>query len=95
MKFDEYKKKENAILIEAHKKKRALQRKYALSNNTFKIGDIVTDHIGSVRVEKILFYYDQVPSCVYVGIQITKKGKPVKSGEKRNAYQINLVGDKP
>jgi len=60
-------------------------------NNSVKIGDIITDHIGSIKVEKIFLYRSELePSFIYSGKRYTKFNKPFKSGEKTRIYQINL-----
>ena len=58
-----------------------------------KIGDIVTDHTGSVKVERITFYRgfnDSLPVCVYHGIELKKDLTPTKKGDKREVYQNNI-----
>lgn len=71
-----------------------LKRKYASEHSTVVKGDIVTDHIGSVKVERITVHYgynrDTEPSCIYYGQEITKKGVPFKNESKRSVFQINL-----
>ena len=65
---------------------------YCLANNTVKVGDIFTDHIGSIVVESIKasagFGKYQ---CVYFGTELTKKLEPKKNGDKRSAYQQNAA----
>lgn len=91
MEINEFISQKNDLRIEHDKKVQALSKEYALSNNTVKVGDMVTDHIGAVKVEKILIRVTDEPSCVYSGTEYTKAGKPTKRGTKRLAYQINLV----
>jgi hypothetical protein len=93
MKVEEYISEKNILRSEHDHQVRDLDKKYALSNSSVKIGDIVTDHMGSVKVDKILIYSssDYEPCCVYRGIEYTKAGKPTKRGNKRDAYQRNLV----
>jgi hypothetical protein len=70
-----------------------LQRDYAFSNSSVKIGDIVADHIGSVKVAKILYtivHNGDYPTCVYRGVEFTKAGKPRKDKSIRDVYQTNL-----
>lgn len=70
-----------------------LQRDYAFSNSSVKVGDIVTDHIGSVKVDIILYtivHNGDHPTCVYRGEEFTKAGKPRKKQSMRDVYQINL-----
>lgn len=81
-----------AIQQESEKKIKSLQRDYAFANNPYKVGDLFTDSIGTIRIEEIkwaLNGYRTAPSCVYIGTIINKNGQPNKRGEKRKAYQIN------
>lgn len=80
----------NILRSEYDKKVAELNTKYASSNNTVNHGDIVTDHVGSVRVEKILVYGRDEPCCVYRGIELKKNGEPTKRATKRDVYQTNL-----
>lgn len=90
MDLDRYKAKIGKIDKEARDKKFRLNKEYALANSHVKIGDIVTDHIGSVCVESIRIFNDRIPSCIYMGTCITKAGKPFKSGEKRSVFQEHM-----
>lgn len=67
---------------------------FALTNNTIKFGDFVTDHTSTIKVEKIGTYCGlghSTPKCVYYGPCYTTKGVPYK-GDKRGAvYQSNVV----
>jgi len=90
MKINEYNNKMVVLKNEYNEKVSELKKEYALLNNIVKVGDIVTDHIGSVKVDKILVWETSDPSCVYKGTEYTKAGKPTKRGNKRNVYQINL-----
>lgn len=73
--------------------KQSLRREYALSNNPYKVGDIVTDHIGSIVIEKIqhtISITHQYPFCVYTGLELKKDGTPTKKESKRAVYQTNI-----
>ena len=89
---EEYKSKLNEINKDYELKLKSLDKDYAFSNNPFKIGDIVTDHIGSIKIEEIKAYLSRFPypCCVYYGIELTKKGEPYKKGTKRKIYQSNI-----
>jgi hypothetical protein len=94
MKFEELNKKIAAVEKEANAKKGAIYRECALSNNTVKKGDIVTDQIGSALVKKIkvMFSYgDKMPQCVYEGPALKKDGSLRKDGTIRSAWQCNLI----
>lgn len=81
----------NKIDKTAAAKKKHLAKEYALSHNPIKKGDIITDHIGSIRVDKLVeILYFTPPSCIYDGVQVTKTGKPYKSGKRRSVCQENL-----
>lgn len=91
MDIAEYKKRLKAINEEAAAKKQSLAKEYALAHNSVKIGDVVEDHIGRIKVEKVNFQsFGELPRCVYFGIEITKAGTPSKKGTKRWVYQSNL-----
>jgi hypothetical protein len=90
---EEYKSKFDEINNDFQLKLKSLGKDYAFSNNPFKIGDIVTDHIGSIKIEEIKAYLSRFPypCCVYYGTEYTKKGEPNKRGIKRAVYQPNLL----
>jgi len=90
----ELKKKIVEIEIEFSEKKRSLIVDYLQANNTYKVGDNFTDHIGSIKIEKILFDTRMThsnPSCVYHGTELKKDGTPKKNPKTRNAYQFNEI----
>jgi hypothetical protein len=73
--------------------KRELYNEYALSNNPHKVGDIVSDHKGTIKIEKIkivLGFRKEYPECVYIGSRLRKDLKPFKSGEHDFVYQSNM-----
>ena len=53
---DEFQKKLVEIVEEKNTKVNALYKEYALANNPVQIRDIVTDHIGTVKVESFRFH---------------------------------------
>ena len=65
---------------------------FVKANNPYKIGDKVTDHIGTIIIEKIAcnWGYSGVPCAVYFGVELNKDGKPNKRGNKRTAWQSNI-----
>lgn len=94
MNISEYENKKKALAKEYDEKKLELNKEYALSNNTIKIGDMATDQIGTVKVERILIWNWNAPTCVYRGKEYTKAGKPFKKGGCRVVYQTNLIDEK-
>ena len=92
---EEFKAELKKIEEEALNKKLQLYRKYALAHSTYNVGDIFTDHIGSILIEKIkecvVFNTNNLPSCIYFGLELKKDGTPTKKMTKRDAYQVNEV----
>ena len=75
---------------------RAVQLQYAIVYYPINIGDIITDHIGSIRVETIRVCHNtKYPTCVYNGFVVTKNGSISKRQIKRDVYQINIISAKP
>ena len=72
------------------KEKRELLKKFADTHNTYSVGSVFTDHIGSIIVEKIYYnlfpYNGTIPKCVYYGTELKKDGTPKKSGATRRAW---------
>jgi len=92
MTHDEYKEKLKQLEEAYQKEKKQLAVKYAMSNNTVKIGDVITDHIGSIIVDKINVggYSWRGVECVYEGFELTKRGRPFKNKRRRVVWQSNL-----
>ena len=92
MTLQEYKDKLQEIKNETTKKEQTLAIEYAKANNPHKIGDIVTDHVGSVIVEKMNYTmtFNNIPCVVYVGSELNKDGTKKKKNSVRNVYQNNL-----
>lgn len=81
MNKEEYLKTKKALEEECEIKKKHLAREFAYSNNPVKIGDIITDHCKTIRVEKFLWGYDfgsRFPCMFYRGTRLNKKGEPMK-----------------
>jgi hypothetical protein len=77
----EYKEKKSKVYVE-----------YCKANNPYKIGDVFTDHMGSILIEKIKFaVWGSNPCCTFIGIELKKDGTPKKNGSKREAWQNNDV----
>lgn len=75
------------IQREARLKELDLKSKYALANNPYKIGDIVTDHYHTVKIEKIGVYGTQ---CVYYGTELKIDLTPKKKQENTTIYQSHI-----
>lgn len=92
---EEYQLKYKEITQQEDERKKSLAKDYANSNNPYKIGDIITDHVGSIKIEEIKYSlytsFDTLPCCVFIGTEITKKGELNKRGKKRMIYQTNII----
>ena len=78
------------LLADYEQSKKELIKRYCIANNLYKVGDVFTDHFGSIKIEKIT-YSAHSRCCVYFGHELKKDGTPKKSGAVRRAYQINEV----
>lgn len=95
MKIEEYKAKLSIIESDYKMSKKQLAIECSRDNNIVNIGDIVTDHIGCLLVENIAYGshtgFDSMPTCVYYGKRLTKKGIPILRGDNSPAHQVNLT----
>jgi hypothetical protein len=96
MTIEEYNAGIKSINERAELTKKQLIREYALSNNPYKIGDIIRDHASIIKIDKIQVYlsYNE-PCCVYSGPELKKDGTsklPKKNGEtiRTSIYQPNI-----
>ncbi|MCP4651286.1 MAG: hypothetical protein GY853_14555 [PVC group bacterium] len=82
----------------AHKKIiNNIRRQYALSNNPYGIGDVISDRHGQVtRIEKIhvipIFGEEDGVQCAYTGPKLKKDGTPYKRGGVVTINQNNING---
>ena len=79
---------------EANVKKKALSKEFSFSNNPYKIGDVITDHSGSLKITEIKWGYmgfGDTPMCVYIGTELLKSGLPEKRQINTKIYQSNII----
>lgn len=90
---EEYYSKLDSLKKEMKHKEQLIVTEYALSNNPVNIGDIVTDHRCTIKVEKFIPFRScgDLPICLYKGRRFTKKGVPTKREEIETVYQSNLM----
>ena len=67
-----------ALQRECNDKQTELRKQYAIEHNHVKVGDIVTDHYHTIRVEKMSIYGHPIPYMRYQGTELTKQGAPKK-----------------
>lgn len=80
----------NEIRTECDKAIQVAIINFCKENNPYKIGDVFTDHIGSVKIDKIgYFISERDPCCIYYGLELKKDGTPRKDLSRRGAYQSN------
>jgi len=92
MTFEEFQKMMEIVNKSYQLSIKAAIHNYCDANNPYKIGDIFTDHIGSIKIQAISYFYNEIePCCIYCGIELKKDGSPRKDGAVRNAYQRNEV----
>lgn len=77
------------------KEQQHINRIFALNNNPYKIGDIITDHSGTLLIEEIKFkpsYNTELPECVFLGTELKKDGTPkLRQDKDRRVYQSNII----
>lgn len=100
MNKEEYLKAKKALEAEFEEKKKQLAKEFAYSNNPVKIGDIITDHYKTIRVEKLLWTYNfgNPPYMVYRGTRLNKNGQPAKREADNNIVaqkNIKEINGKP
>lgn len=67
-----------ALQQKCNAKQMELRKQYAIEHNPVKVGDIVTDHYHTIRVEKMSVYGHPIPFMRYHGTELTKQGEPKK-----------------
>jgi len=104
MKYEEFLEKKSAIEKEKNLLKSAIEKEknlliyqlakeYALNNNSYKIGDTLSDIFGSTiliqKIEVSLNFGN--PYCIYSGTKLRKDGTPYKSGVTDYIHQNNVL----
>lgn len=90
---EEYKNKIAELSKKFELDRQNLRKEYAFSNNPYKIGDIITDHIGSIKIDNVKCaqpFLSELPCCVYIGLELKKDGTPTKLGKQRTIYHTNI-----
>ncbi len=93
MKEEDYLIKIAELEKDFNKAKYQLSVEFAMSNNTYPIGSILTDHKETIRVDKIkveMPFMSKIPCCVYYGVGIKKDGKPMKDGSIKSVWGKNV-----
>lgn len=91
MTIEDYETQKQNIVRQASKDKDALLIKFVDDNNPYKIGDTVTDHIGSIRYDELKYtIVNNIPTAVYRGVELKKDGTPKKRVIFRSVYGSNI-----
>lgn len=93
---EEYRERLKHIHDDCKRRCKELAKEYALSNNPYKVGDIVEDDIGKLKIERIepVIYLGDIPFCSYYGIELRKDGKQCMRQTGRCVHQT-CVKKKP
>jgi hypothetical protein len=94
MTFEDYQSKVKQLESDFEALKTDYMRDFVIANNPYKKGDIVTDHIGTIKIESMRFSWGGLgrqPCAIYYGVELKKNGEPKKNGNKRDVYQSNVL----
>lgn len=97
MKKQDYDLRKKELLATYTSSMRALQSSFALENNPHKIGDIVKDFQGWMKIENVfpsLKFGNNYPECRYTGIELTLKMVPKLKQSGRGLFQSNVLEKK-
>lgn len=76
----------------------AIIKSYCDANNPYKVGDVFTDHLGSILIKKISYQGSLLDSnnyyCTYFGFNLKKDGTIRKDNSERWAHQCNDINKK-
>lgn len=90
---EEYAQRKAEIEIKYKKEMKELNKKYALSNSTYQIGDTITDGNHTLIINDIRADYRRFfPSCRYYGVELRKDGKPKKRQDGYCIFQSCVKG---
>lgn len=91
MEYEKYKEEVKILDRKFENDKIKLMKIFVDSNNPRKIGENVTDHIGTIVIESMGYLWGNPPNATYSGIELNKDGKPNKRFSKRTVWQGNVL----
>ena len=92
MTTEEYKTKIRELKSNLEQQELELMKEFVRSNNPYKVGDIVTDHIGRLKIEKMSYSWGfGNPEAVYYGTELKKDGTVCKKQTGRALFQSNII----
>jgi len=95
MTSEEYKERKEAMLNRHRKELNGLAVEYCKAINPYKIGDVFQDHLGKIRIEKMIITGIDHPSLRYIGPELKNDGTDKKLIRLRDAYLLNDTKSKP
>ena len=89
---DELKAELKSLNQQFDREQKTIMKRFADANNPYKIGDVVEDYIGKLRIVRISYYFTtySTPYCIYYGVELKKNGEPAKRQTSRGVYQMNI-----
>jgi hypothetical protein len=80
------------LTIKFESDKKDIIRTYLNSINPYKVGDIISDHIGKLQIEEWKYRtLESEPDLVYYGTELKKDGSPMKKQTQRAVYLSNVL----
>jgi len=87
----EYLEKKSQLEAYYSKKIKELKIEFALSNNLYRVGDIISDRQDVIRIQETRVVSGLgVPECVFFGPLLTKKLVPWRNKKEGVIYQKNV-----
>ena len=81
---------------EAEDKKTQLRKDYVKETNPYQIGDVISDHYKTIRIEGIsgitTYSGTIIPYPIYRGVVLKKDGNPAKNQTDNLIYASNIEG---
>jgi hypothetical protein len=102
MNIEEYKKTKQILIDKLLANLRKLDIEYLQANDSVKAGDVIEDHIGKVKVIRVVFNSPSYkylspkemeinnPYTTCIGEELKKNGEPKKIPTQRTVYKLNL-----
>lgn len=96
MNEQDYRRALHGINVRAEEEKRTVAFVFASEHSPVCVGDFVTDHCDTIRVEEWDLTlrdhrYNALPCFVYRGMTCKKDGTPRKNPKRCSIYQSNLI----
>ena len=96
MNIKEYENRKKEIIERHRKELHALDVEYAISGVRTRIGEIVSDKMKIIKVDKfhVSTTFTRYPEVIWSGYEYTKAGKPRKDLASGSIREASIVEDK-